>query len=139
MNALLATHFPEVNEKFIQCKTVDILLVRSRQRHKWRTIFQLVSLTCSQDLFFKYSLNNFLHAQVEQCMFHILAFKPVTAPTEPDGQEESAPPPSSDEDKVRSRGISRGVAEHFHGVYVFVGASWNIDGNAGREEQRRIT
>ena len=31
---------------------------------------------CFQDLFFKYSLNNFLHAQVEQCITFLFTWNP---------------------------------------------------------------
>merc|ERR1712226_968647 len=52
--ALLSTNIYEINVQFRNLKTIDILL----------------------DLFFKYSLNNFLHAQVEQCITFLFTWSP---------------------------------------------------------------
>jgi len=53
LSALLATHHWPINVAVAQSNTTTILL----------------------DLFFKYSLNNFLHAQVESCIHSILFWK----------------------------------------------------------------
>ena len=50
--ALLSTNNKDINLKLQELTTVNVLL----------------------DLFFKYSLNNFLHAQVEQCIRLVFAF-----------------------------------------------------------------
>ena len=64
---LLSTNIYEINVQFKDLKTIDILL----------------------DLFFEYSLNNFLHAQVEQCITFLFTWTPQqplpdlnTAPSE---------------------------------------------------------
>merc|ERR1719167_1054797 len=54
ISALLSTNIQEINLQFRNLKTIDILL----------------------DLFFKYSLNNFLHAQVEQCITFLFTWNP---------------------------------------------------------------
>ena len=52
--ALLSTNIFAINVQLMNLKTIDILL----------------------DLFFKYSLNNFLHAQVEQCINLLFSWTP---------------------------------------------------------------
>jgi hypothetical protein len=59
--ALLSTNIYEINVQFKNLKTIDILL----------------------DLFFKYSLNNFLHAQVEQCIQFLFTWNPQTQIPDP--------------------------------------------------------
>lgn len=71
--ALLATNNMDVNQKLTELKTVDILL----------------------DLFFKYSLNNFLHAQVEQCVRLVFAWS-VPRPRLPASSLEDQEEPPSD-------------------------------------------
>ena len=49
VSALLATNHQAVNARLVECRTLDALL----------------------DLFFKYSLNNFLHSTVEGCLAQV--------------------------------------------------------------------
>ena len=49
VSALLATNHQAVNTRLVECRTLDALL----------------------DLFFRYSLNNFLHSTVEGCLAQV--------------------------------------------------------------------
>ena len=62
---LLATSHPPLNLAIAQANTATILL----------------------DLFFKYSLNNFLHAQVESCVHSIIFWKQKAAAVTPKSSE----------------------------------------------------
>ena len=76
---LLSTNDLDINQKLKECNTVNILL----------------------DLFFKYSLNNFLHAQVEECIRLVFAWNnalisnpdaEIEEPTSPTGVRLKTPP-----------------------------------------------
>ena len=75
---LLSTNDLDINQKLKECNTVNILL----------------------DLFFKYSLNNFLHAQVEECIRLVFAWNNALIsnpdeeiePTSPTGVRLKTPP-----------------------------------------------
>ena len=56
VSALLATNHQAVNARLVECRTLDALL----------------------DLFFKYSLNNFLHSTVEGCLAQVSAMFPIS-------------------------------------------------------------
>ena len=59
INSLLATRSLDVNKKLVETKTLDTLL----------------------DLFFKYSLNNFLHTQVAECVNQVFEWSGLTNTT----------------------------------------------------------
>ena len=87
ISALLSTNIYEINVQFRNLKTIDILLVRTKLniyvylRYLYFnrglcTLCYYPILIIFQDLFFKYSLNNFLHAQVEQCITFLFTWNP---------------------------------------------------------------
>lgn len=53
VSALLSTNHQAVNSRLVECGTLDALL----------------------DLFFRYSLNNFLHSTVEGCLAQVIEWK----------------------------------------------------------------
>ena len=75
---LLSTNNLDINQKLKECNTVNTLL----------------------DLFFRYSLNNFLHAQVEECIRLVFAWNNAlisnadeeVEPTSPTGVRLKTPP-----------------------------------------------
>lgn len=92
---LLATAHPDVNAGLMQHRTIDVLL----------------------DLFFKYSLNNFLHREVEQCLSHIFEWNPSQAAiqagaeesmeTEEEGDKKEAEAKEEDGDSEEEAGANK--------------------------------
>lgn len=73
--ALLYTHSPSLNSALAEANTLTVLL----------------------DLFFEYSLNNFLHAQVEACIRSVIFWSDKTEKTDPDTStaQDTTPPVES--------------------------------------------
>jgi len=65
---VLSTHHPPTNHAVAQTNVLDVLL----------------------DLFFKYSLNNFLHSQVESCIKHILFWKFPEPPSKSEDTDDNS-------------------------------------------------
>jgi len=65
---VLSTHHPPTNQAIAQTNVLDVLL----------------------DLFFKYSLNNFLHSQVESSIKHILFWKFPDPPSKSDDTDDNS-------------------------------------------------
>ena len=94
VSALLATQHPAINQKLMECKTIDILLVGGQL-----SLFDIgIMSNFLQDLFFKYSLNNFLHREVERSLEHIFAWNPhPKLPKVPEGDNSGEGSPTEAE------------------------------------------
>uniref|UniRef100_A0A4W4G7V4 Protein phosphatase 6, regulatory subunit 2b n=1 Tax=Electrophorus electricus TaxID=8005 RepID=A0A4W4G7V4_ELEEL len=84
--ALLSTNAPRIHHELCQLDMINLLLVRHLPTLS--TTYSL-SLLFFTDLFFKFTWNNFLHVQVEQCVSAILN---QTVPTE--GPTQDSPEPA---------------------------------------------
>ena len=111
---------------------VDALRPKTGSRRLWNQGKVGEILENFQDLFFKYSLNNFLHAQVEQCISHVFEWKPMkrpcssetppTAPTSPktaaneedemETADESKPQEEKSEEAEKTEPYSNPLLEH---------------------------
>ncbi|XP_031208622.1 serine/threonine-protein phosphatase 6 regulatory subunit 2 isoform X4 [Mastomys coucha] len=78
MAALLHTNTPSINQELCRLNTMDLLLAKKGNNSVRRVIDpdchgELDCFSTMEDLFFKYTWNNFLHFQVELCIAAILS------------------------------------------------------------------
>ena len=131
--ALLSTNIYEINVQFRNLKTIDILLVRidsyfcsnnieSNKQNLLKTRSVCYIWSFFQDLFFKYSLNNFLHAQVEQCITFLFTWSPQ--PQIPDisatGSNETVPVGEKDIETLQWPTVPDTMPVDDEGKYCYV-------------------